>query len=134
MAWDPSTDATATKGFTLADQILALVGDRAEALVTCGQGLNALTRFANSRIHQNMASDDDHVRLRVVTSDGRVAVVRGDAVGSGADVGGVGQRGAAELVDFQGGWGAGHRPERIHRRGIGCQPAAVSRQLMATGR
>lgn len=73
MGWDPSTDATATKGFAIADQILDLVGGRAEALVTCGQGLNALTRFANSRIHQNMASDDDHVRLRVVTADGRIA-------------------------------------------------------------
>lgn len=73
MGWDPSADATATDGFALADQVLALVGDRAEALVTCGQGLNALTRFANSRIHQNMASDDHHVRLRVVTTDGRIA-------------------------------------------------------------
>ena len=73
MAWDPNSDAAATKGFARADQILALVGDRAEALVTCGQGLNSLTRFANSRIHQNMASDDDHVRLRVVTADGRIA-------------------------------------------------------------
>ena len=73
MAWDPATDPTATRGFALADQVLGLVGDRAEALVTCGQGLSALTRFANSRIHQNMATDDDHVRLRVVTADGRIA-------------------------------------------------------------
>jgi predicted Zn-dependent protease len=49
------------------------VGDRADALVTCGQGTSALTRFANSRIHQNLASDDDHVRLRVVVDDGRIA-------------------------------------------------------------
>jgi predicted Zn-dependent protease len=73
MAWDPTTDSAATTGFARAEQILALVGNRAEALVTCGQGTNALTRFANSRIHQNMASDDDHVRLRVVTADGRIA-------------------------------------------------------------
>ena len=73
MAWDPDADAIAARGFALADEVLALVGGRAEALVTCGQGHNALTRFANSRIHQNMASDDDHVRLRVVTPDGRIA-------------------------------------------------------------
>jgi predicted Zn-dependent protease len=53
--------------------VLGFVGDRAEALVTCGQGTNALTRFANSRIHQNMASDDDHVRLRVIVDGGRIA-------------------------------------------------------------
>jgi predicted Zn-dependent protease len=53
--------------------VLAAVGDRAEALVTCGQRTNALTRFANSRIHQNMASDDHHLRLRVVVDGGRIA-------------------------------------------------------------
>ncbi len=73
MAWDPTADAVAQRGFELCDRVLERVGDRAEALVTCGQGTNALTRFANSRIHQNMASDDDHVRLRVVVDDGRIA-------------------------------------------------------------
>jgi predicted Zn-dependent protease len=73
MSWDPSTDATAQRGFELCDRVLGLVGDRAEALVTCSQGTSALTRFANSRIHQNMASDDDHVRLRVVVDGGRIA-------------------------------------------------------------
>ena len=73
MSWDPSADAVAQRGFDLCDRVLGLVGDRAEALVTCGQGTNALTRFANSRIHQNMASDDDHVRLRVIVDGGRIA-------------------------------------------------------------
>ena len=73
MAWDPTADPIAQRGFATCDRVLELVGDRADALVTCGQGTNALTRFANSRIHQNMASDDDHVRLRVVVDGGRIA-------------------------------------------------------------
>ena len=73
MAWDPRADETAARGFATCDRVLGRVGDRAEALVTCGQGTAALTRFANSRIHQNMASDDDHVRLRVVVDGGRIA-------------------------------------------------------------
>lgn len=73
MTWDPSTDPVAQRGAEVCDRVLELVGDRAEALVTCGQGHSALTRFANSRIHQNMASDDDHVRLRVVVEGGRLA-------------------------------------------------------------
>ena len=75
MGWDPSADATARQGFAICDQVLDLVGGRAEALVTCGQGHSALTRFANSRIHQNMASDEDQVRLRVVVEGGRTAQV-----------------------------------------------------------
>lgn len=73
MAWDPEADEVAQRGFATCDRVLSLVGERAEALVTCGQGTNALTRFANSRIHQNMASDEAHVRLRVVVDGGRVA-------------------------------------------------------------
>ena len=73
--WDPSraTIDRPSSGFDLCDRVLALVGDRAAALVTCGQGTNALTRFANSRIHQNMAGDDHHVRLRVIVDGGRIA-------------------------------------------------------------
>ncbi len=73
MAWDPAQDDTARAGFAVCDRVLALVGDRAEALVTCGQGTAALTRFANSHIHQNMSSDESHVRLRVVVDGGRTA-------------------------------------------------------------
>jgi predicted Zn-dependent protease len=73
MTWDPASDPMAVRGFTVCDQVLERVGDRAAALVTCGQGTNALTRFANSHIHQNMASEVDHVRLRVVVDGGRIA-------------------------------------------------------------
>jgi predicted Zn-dependent protease len=73
MAWDAGADEAATRGFAVCDEVLDRVGDRAEALVTCGQGTSALTRFANSRIHQNMVSGDDHVRLRVVVDGGRIA-------------------------------------------------------------
>ncbi|HEX2119934.1 MAG TPA: DNA gyrase modulator, partial [Acidimicrobiales bacterium] len=72
-SWDPSADETARAGFDVCDQVLDLVGDRGDALVTCGQGHSALTRFANSRIHQNMASDEGHVRLQVVVDGGRAA-------------------------------------------------------------
>ncbi|HTJ74059.1 MAG TPA: TldD/PmbA family protein [Acidimicrobiales bacterium] len=54
------------------DYVLGLVGDRAEAEVTFGQGRSALTRFANSFIHQNVAEDTQWARLRV-SAGGRVA-------------------------------------------------------------
>jgi predicted Zn-dependent protease len=73
MAWDPSTDETAQAGFATCDRVLALVGDRAAALVTSSDGSEALTRFANSHIHQNMAGDEGHVRLRVIVDGGRTA-------------------------------------------------------------
>lgn len=72
-AWDPAVDLTVRAGFDTCERVLALVGHRAEALVTRGQGRSALTRFANSRIHQNMDGDDDHVRLQVVLPGGRAA-------------------------------------------------------------
>jgi len=73
MAWDPDTDPVAQAGFAACDRVLALIGDRGQALVTRGQGRSALTRFANSRIHQNMDTDADHVRLQVVVDGGRTA-------------------------------------------------------------
>lgn len=54
--------------------MVALVGDRAEAEATVVSGRSALTRFANSAIHQNVADDHVSVRLRVVV-DGRSATV-----------------------------------------------------------
>jgi predicted Zn-dependent protease len=54
------------------DYVLGLVGDRAEAEVSFGQGRSALTRFANSFIHQNVAEDTQWARLRV-SEAGRVA-------------------------------------------------------------
>ena len=54
------------------DRVLELVGDRAEAEVTVSSGRSALTRFANSAIHQNVADDGIWVGLKVVV-DGRWA-------------------------------------------------------------
>ncbi|MGH9084382.1 MAG: TldD/PmbA family protein [Acidimicrobiales bacterium] len=73
MTWDQGSESLAEAAFATCDEVLSLVGDRAEALVTRAQGRSALTRFANSRIHQNMDNDDDHVRLRVALDGGRVA-------------------------------------------------------------
>ncbi len=56
----------------MCDRVLELVGSRAEAEVTASAGRSALTRFANSNIHQNVAEDHQSVRLRLAT-DGRLA-------------------------------------------------------------
>ena len=56
----------------LAAWVVDLVGSRAEAEVTVTAGRSALTRFANSHIHQNVAEDHVSVRLRLV-ADGRLA-------------------------------------------------------------
>lgn len=56
----------------LCEQVLALVGDRAEAIVSASAGESALTRFATSMIHQNVAEDDSSVFLKVIV-DGRYA-------------------------------------------------------------
>jgi predicted Zn-dependent protease len=56
----------------VADRLVELVGDRAEAEAGCSTGRSALTRFANSSIHQNVADDFVWARLRV-SVDGRVA-------------------------------------------------------------
>jgi predicted Zn-dependent protease len=55
------------------ERALAVVGDRADALAACGTGPSALTRFANSRIHQNMADDETRLHLTVVLDGGRRA-------------------------------------------------------------
>ena len=54
------------------DRVLGLVGADAEAEVTVSTGPEALTRFATSFIHQNVAEDAREVHLRVAL-DGRVA-------------------------------------------------------------
>jgi predicted Zn-dependent protease len=56
----------------LADQVLGLVRDRAEAEVLASSGVSSLTRFANSSIHQNVGEYVDSVSLRVAVG-GRVA-------------------------------------------------------------
>ena len=56
----------------LAEETLGLIADRADAAVTATSGNLALTRFANSFIHQNVAEEGESVSLRVAV-DGRVA-------------------------------------------------------------
>lgn len=56
----------------ICEQVLDLVGDRAEAQVRVTGGRDALTRFANSFIHQNVAEDGLSVNLKVAI-DGKVA-------------------------------------------------------------
>ena len=58
---------------TTCDRVLEMVGDRAEASVVASTGPDALTRFAQSFIHQNVAEADTTVSLRIA-SDGRTAV------------------------------------------------------------
>ena len=55
----------------IAGQVLDHVGNRAEAEVVVTGGSSALTRFANSFIHQNVAEDGYEVGLRVAVG-GRV--------------------------------------------------------------
>lgn len=65
----------------LTEQVLDLVGDRAEAEVVASTGNLALTRFANSFIHQNVAEVGEAVSLRVAV-DGRVASAKTTTTGS----------------------------------------------------
>jgi predicted Zn-dependent protease len=55
----------------LAGQVLEKIDDRAEAEIVVMGGVSALTRFANSFIHQNVAEEGYSVSLRVAV-DGRV--------------------------------------------------------------
>lgn len=64
------------------DRLVELVGDRAEAEAACSTGRSALTRFANSSIHQNVAEDFVWARLRVSVG-GRVASAGTDRPGAG---------------------------------------------------
>ena len=51
----------------IAQQVLAGVGDRAEAQVMVTSGPTGLTRFANSFIHQNVAEERTMVALKVAS-------------------------------------------------------------------
>ena len=55
----------------IASSVLDHVGDRAEAEIVVTGGESALTRFANSFIHQNVATEGYDVSLRVAV-DGKV--------------------------------------------------------------
>ncbi len=63
---------SAASGLDRCDAVLEMVGDRAEAIVAAGSGVTALTRFANSAIHQNVAEDNTYVYLKVIV-DGQYA-------------------------------------------------------------
>ena len=67
---DPVTAETLAGG--ACERALALVGDRAEAVATAAVGVSSLTRFANSRIHQNVTEDVRGLSL-TVARDGKVA-------------------------------------------------------------
>lgn len=72
---DTAARNLARPGLATADQVLALVRARsagAEAEVTVRSGVTALTRFANSFIHQNVAEETSRIALRVAI-DGHVA-------------------------------------------------------------
>jgi predicted Zn-dependent protease len=63
----PSLDPMA-----LCERVIEQVGDRGEAQVTARRGRPALTRFANSFIHQNVGEEGTSVTLKVAAA-GRVA-------------------------------------------------------------
>jgi predicted Zn-dependent protease len=69
-----------TAGLDTCERILARIPDGAEGEVTVTSGVEALTRFATSFIHQNVADAADRIHLRVAV-DGRVA----EATGNQAD-------------------------------------------------
>jgi predicted Zn-dependent protease len=57
----------------VAERVLDLIGGRAEAVATASVGTSSLTRFANSRIHQNVTEDVCSVDVTVALDGGRVA-------------------------------------------------------------
>jgi predicted Zn-dependent protease len=68
-------ERSTTDPATTAERVLGLVRDQAstaEAEVTVRRGIESLTRFATSFIHQNVAEEVSHVLLRIAL-DGRVA-------------------------------------------------------------
>ncbi len=66
------------------ERVLELVGDRAEAEVAVSTGRSALTRFANSFIHQNVAENGQWARLKVVVG-GRQATAGTTRLSTGLD-------------------------------------------------
>ncbi len=68
-------EAAAAQAAETCERVLALVGERGEALATASVGTSALTRFANSRIHQNVSEDVTMVSLTVAVGEGQVAQV-----------------------------------------------------------
>ena len=95
-------------GAAVAARVLGLVRGRsaaADAEVVVQTGTAALTRFANSFIHQNVAEDVNHVALRVAV-DGRVAATSLDGVTDDAALGRLveGAFAAAAVSPVDAGW------------------------------
>jgi predicted Zn-dependent protease len=87
----PESDAAdfGARGLELAEHVLELVRQRAaeaEVEVTIRRGTEALTRFANSFIHQNVATEVNHVLLRVAL-EGRNASTSIDGPADDASLG-----------------------------------------------
>jgi predicted Zn-dependent protease len=109
----------------ICEVVLERVAGRAEAEVAASRGRHALTRFANSHIHQNVADDSVGVRLRLVAG-GRLAAAstnRADAESLDRLVEGALE--AARLRPVDPGWpglappapasGPGHHDVATHR-------------------
>lgn len=83
-------DAETARALELADHVVSLararVGD-AEVEVTVRQGIDALTRFATGFIHQNVASEVNHVLIRVAVEEGRNASTSIDGPADDATLG-----------------------------------------------
>jgi predicted Zn-dependent protease len=63
----------AVRAAAAVDRALALVPGRAEAVLSAVMGTSSLTRFANSRIHQNVTEEVSSVVVTVALDGGRVA-------------------------------------------------------------
>jgi predicted Zn-dependent protease len=66
------SDVTEDAASEVCERVLEMLGGRAEGLVVSTIGTSSLTRFANSRIHQNVTEDVRAVTLTVAV-DGKVA-------------------------------------------------------------
>ena len=76
-AVSPNERGTSTQPSGVADQVIEMVraaAPGAEAEVTVRTGTEALTRFAGSFIHQNVAEETSHIALRI-SLDGRTTAV-----------------------------------------------------------
>jgi predicted Zn-dependent protease len=72
-----------SEALRIARRVIEIVGDRAEAEASVTVGRDALTRFANSFIHQNVGEEGTTVRLRVAAG-GKVSALTGNRVSDDA--------------------------------------------------
>ncbi|HET6949270.1 MAG TPA: metallopeptidase TldD-related protein [Acidimicrobiales bacterium] len=69
---DPAVPDPADRAAEACERLLALVAGRADAVADASVGTSSLTRFANSRIHQNVTEERQEVVLTVAV-EGRTA-------------------------------------------------------------